>query len=335
MRRVKRARDLVVVALFGAAAACGSTEEAGAPASGSGGTSETGASSAATAGGAGGRGAGGGGAGGQAIDYCAACAAPVQVGALSAPALIEASGLAASAVHAGVYYAQNDSGNAASVFAFDVRGADQGEYRLTGTNNVDWEDLARGPCPAGSCIYVGDIGDNDQVRPSYVVYRFAEPRTLATGAHDVTPERLPFRYPDGSHNAETLLLDPVTSEMAIVTKSAAGARLYVFPKPLTPGVEMVLEDKGAITPPRGLALVTGGSVHPGSRGVLLRTYTGVFFYPKSEGQTLADALTGTACALPAADEPQGETVAWTAQGEGYLTVSEGGSAPIWSVSCGR
>src|SRR5262249_3978534 len=141
-------------------------------------------------------------AGGPTASPCGACAAyasPRESGRVSEPALRELSGLAASRVHAGVYYAHNDSGDRARVVALDARGSALGEFRLAGATATDWEDIAVGPCPRGSCVYLADTGDNDANRPEIALYRVEEPP--APRAHaapvDVAFERFAFRYPDG------------------------------------------------------------------------------------------------------------------------------------------
>ena len=90
--------------------------------------------------------------------------APTSAGTLASPGLVETSGLAASRVHPNVLYAHNDSGDSARIFVVGTNGAAQGVVSVTGAPAVDWEDIAVGKCPSGSCVFVGDIGDNDKVR---------------------------------------------------------------------------------------------------------------------------------------------------------------------------
>jgi hypothetical protein len=313
---------LLLVAL-GVLAGCGSNPGNG---GGAGGSTETVTSSTTQAGSGGSQ---------STPDYCRACSAAEQTGTLAAPALVELSGLVASERNPGAYYAENDSGNAPSVFALDETGKDLGEYQLIGATNIDWEDIARGPCPAGSCVYVGDIGDNSESRDDYALYRFSEPKTLDAGRHPVTFDKFPFVYPDGSHNAETLLLDPTTGETLVVTKVKSGkSSIYAFPLPLTVDKQVTLIKKGKIQPPDGSNRFTGGDVHPTSRGVLLRTYSRLFFYSKDPNQSVVDALLDSApCSIPVGDDKQGEAVAWKLDGSGYLTSSEGKFAPIFASTC--
>jgi hypothetical protein len=295
---------------------------------GSGGAGTTTTSGATTTSSTASSGSGGQGAG-AGVDYCQQCTTSVPLG--SADAVVnEASGLMASDVHDDVFYVHNDSGDSARFFALSQSGTLLATFGVSGASAVDWEDASLGPCPAGSCVYLGDIGDNPETRTSYALYRVPEPATLADAT--LTAEAFPFVYPDGSHNAETLLVHPVTGRVWVVTKASGSALIYRFPATLTPGQTHTLEAMGSIFSPDG-SLVTGGDVHPAGAGVLLRTYLGVYFY-SAASDDLAAALGGSACTMPSAFEMQGETVAWRRDGSGYLTLSEGVGASMNAVSCG-
>lgn len=271
------------------------------------------------------------------VGLCApnACKPPTVRGALRDRAIEEASGLVVSSVHAGIVYVHNDSGDSARFFALEPSGLLRGTFDLAPAQAIDWEDMARGPCGGpGSCLYLADFGDNREKRPSYVIYRVAEPTSFGPGARQAAAEALPFRYPDGSHNAEALLVHPTTGVVTIVTKVALGASgIYELPMPLTPGVEVTVKKLGELTPLGVSPRITGGDVHPAATGVLLRTYTSVLYYAMGPGQSVASALMGTACTLPAPDEPQGEAVGWLPKGDGYMTVSEGVGASLYEVDC--
>ena len=104
--------------------------------------------------------------------------------------------------------------------------------------------------------------------------------------------------------------------------------------PLTPGEQMTAKHVGAIAPTEGSPRYTGGDVHPRGAGVLLRTYTNMFFFPMRPGQSVASALAGSACVVPEAEEEQGESVAWLRNGAGYMTLSEGVGQKLNLVECG-
>lgn len=271
-------------------------------------------------------------------DFCASCGPVTSRGSLANPALDEASGIVASAVHQNRFYSHNDSGDSARFFALDDTGADFGSYAATAVKAVDWEDIAVGPCASGSCVYLADTGDNAEQRASYAIYRTPEPASLAAGAHSVDMESFPFTYPDGSHNAETLLIHPVTGVITIVTKTATPpAGIYELPMPLTPGVSVKAIKRGEVTPIGKSPLFTGGDVGP--RGILLRTKTTVMFYPLASEQSVFQALLASPCSAPAPIEVQGEAIAWLHDGSGYVTVTDmSGNAPaspVSLVSCPR
>jgi len=251
----------------------------------------------------------------------------------------EASGMVASAAHAGVFYVHNDSGDRARFFAIDASGADRGTFDVVGAENVDWEDAARGPCGGATCLYFGDIGGgSSKARAEITVYRVPEPTTvgpaLGPGPHSVTAEAFPLVYPDGAHDAETLLVHPQTGVVTIVTKEKAGpSTIYELPMPLTPLVRATLVKIAQLTVPCGSPRLSGGDIHPAGLGVLIRTDTDVLYYPMASGQSAARALGGSACRLAPPREKNGESIAWTASGDGFVTLSEGARAKLHLAGC--
>lgn len=259
---------------------------------------------------------------------------PVAVGNLPS-ALDETSGLAVSRKNRGVIWAHNDSGDSPRVFALDEKGGLLGEIAFGGATAVDWEDIAVGPCPAGSCVWVGDFGDNGKSRTDYALYRIDEPALDGKpfGKRTIAAQKFPFAYPDGSWNSETLLLHPTTGEIFLVTKvgmSASG--VYRFPSKLEPGTPVTLERVGTAAS-TAMSLVTGGDVSPCGDRVLLRTYFSLLEYTVPPGKGIADALASAPRSVPVAKEPQGEAVAYRPDGRGYFTASEGVAVTLSSTNC--
>jgi hypothetical protein len=256
---------------------------------------------------------------------CPRFLAPAQVGAIAAPAIVEASGLAASTRHPGVFWTHNDSGDTARVFALRADGSLAAEIALAGVTATDVEDIAVGPCDDGSCVFVADIGDNAARRASVSVHRFPEPEALANASVAVTSAT--FRYEDGPHNAESLLVDPVSRAVFVVTKEKAGPS-SLFRVPAAGGIAT---REGALTPPLGSNLVTAGSFARDGGFVALRTYTHAFVFRIAPGDRLADALGRPPCVVPAPSEPQGEAIAFTATGA-LRFLSEGERVPFYEVA---
>ena len=236
--------------------------------------------------------------------------------------LPEGSGLAASRRTPGRFWSHNDSGEAV-LFALDSDGKVTGRVRVTGAAVDDWEAVAVGACPAGSCIYIGDIGDNDAQRRHVTVYRVSEPAE-ASGSAEVSGI---FRatYPDGAHDAESLLV-AADGRLHIVTKGDTGAvSLYRFPADLDTRATMPLERVGKPRndgQPAENDRITDGSVSRDGRWVVLRTKQSLSFY-RSNDFFSGNWRKAGQYAVSALAEPQGEGVAFGSDTGVYL-MSEGG-----------
>lgn len=265
---------------------------------------------------------------------CPACETPTTLGALENPEIAEASGIAASSIHADVYYTHNDAGDSSRFFALTGVGAHLATFKVKKAQNDDWEDIAVGPCDAGSCIHIADIGDNAEKRLDYTLYRVVEPPAMAPVEQSLPADELVFTYEDGPHNAEVLLVHPTTGVVTVVTKEKSGpAFVYELPLPLVVGQKMIAVRRGQVEPPAGDNEFTGGAIHPQATGLLLRTATHLFHYAMQPGQTAADALLADGCSLRTADEKQGEAVTWLRTGDGYVTIGENVGAPVNMSQC--
>ncbi len=235
--------------------------------------------------------------------------------------LPEGSGLAASRRTPGRFWSHNDSGEPV-LFALDGDGRVAGRLTIAGAGVEDWEAVAVGSCPSGSCIYVGDIGDNDAERRRITIYRTAEP---AEASGTAKADAFHATYPDGAHDAESLLVTP-EGRLLIVTKGDTGpVSLYRFPNELRAGTTVTLERVGAPRDPRQPSendRITDGTVSPDGEWIVLRTARALTFY------RAADLLAGNwrqagQVALGDLGEPQGEGVAFASPNSVYL-MSEGG-----------
>ena len=197
----------------------------------------------------------------------------VSQGDVSATPINEASGLAASQLSTNVLWTHNDAGDTNRIFAINGQGVFLGSFTLAGATNVDYEDIAigKGPVPGTSYIYVGDIGDNAETRTNIKLYRTAEPVVSATGGDQsatlTSVDIITLNYPDGAHNAETLLLDPLSGDLTIVTKHTTNVnRVYQAAAP-GPGDQTInLEFKGVMS----WATALGGDVSSSGLEILIK-----------------------------------------------------------------
>ncbi len=250
----------------------------------------------------------------------------VSAGVVASPDLVEASGLAVSRVAPGVLWSHNDSRGTATVYAFTTAGEDLGGYDVPGAFALDWEDMSAGPGPDGedSYLYVGDIGDNFDIRDGLVtVYRVPDedPGDLDGAFSESVP--FTYRYPKGSHNAEALFVDPVEPALYLVTKGREEA--FVFKGSLVPTDGRVnLEIVSTLFLGEE---VSGADMSSDGSTLVLRGYRTVWMWHRDTSVAVSDMLSGDPCEAPSPDERQGEAIAFDMD-LNYWTVSEGSNSPI-------
>lgn len=237
----------------------------------------------------------------------------------------EASGIVASAAYQDVLYVHNDSGDTARFFALNGSCRTRATFVLTGVQARDWEDVSRGP---RGTLWLGDIGDNTASRDRGVLlHRVVEPRPSATGTVQVPSVAFRFRYADGPHDAEALLVHPRTGQVLIVTKGFAGGTVYAAPLPLQAGKPNILTEVGRVPVPQ----VTGGDISPDGTHVVLRNYTAAYEWAV-DGDDVTGALKGEPTRIPLPGSPQGEAITYTRDGRSLIVTSEGGGAAVQEVS---
>jgi hypothetical protein len=248
---------------------------------------------------------------------------------LSDGAIREGSGIEVGLANPDVYWVHNDSGDTARIFAVDATGATRRTYVLGGATATDIEDIdaGPGPLPGVPYLYVADIGDNSEHRTNAAIYRVPEPAVTAGPTVTLAGvETLWISYPDGPHNAESLVVDPQTGEMFVIAKPASGgpAAVYRAPANLAAGSHTVLTRAGTLQLPTGSTNVTtAADVSPDGSELVVRTYAAVLVWHRQASTSVADALATAPCQGPVPPESQGEAVAFHTDGRGYVTMSEG------------
>lgn len=171
------------------------------------------------------------------------------------PAVVESSGLALVGDRV---VTTNDSGDSARVFVVDPATGRTTKQVRWDADPSDVEALA----PAGDGhIWVGDIGDNRDVRPTVTVTRLD-----VTGAGAATSYEL--RHPERPHDAEALMTHPVTGQLFVVTKGTFSGTVLQAPLELEEGEVNDLTAVG-----RTPGIVTDAAFLAGGGAVVVRTYS--------------------------------------------------------------
>lgn len=264
-----------------------------------------------------------------------------EAGILDDERLDEVSGLTPSPRNRDVLWMLNDSGDLARLYAVSTTGHLLGILYLRGVENVDFEDLAAGPCPpglvgapgSGACLWVADTGNNGGDRSEFVVHVVPEPVVdPIAGFPNVAAEQIahyPFRYPDAVRDSEAFALAPDASTFYVFEKvDGAPSHVYRHAGPFVDGERSDLEPVATLQAP-GFdiplgRMITGAAMHPGGRRLLLRVYTGSYEYRLPEGADWASLATVEPLRVAAGplSEPQGEAITYDHAGSGIYTVSE-------------
>lgn len=233
----------------------------------------------------------------------------------------ESSGIGYSLRFPGLLWTHNDAGHGPLLYGIERDGSLRGTVRLDGAAAVDWEDLEVAPCDAGSCIWVGDVGDNAEGRREIALLRIPE---VEPGPDvRVTPDVFPAVIPDGPRDIEALYVLPGERVFLVTKGRNHPVTVYRYPPPLRPGERVVLEEVQRLTErrPRLREWVTGASASPDGEVVAVRSYSTLTFY-RTTSEGLAPLPGGRVSLLPLG-EPQGEAVAIGADGEVVLTSESG------------
>lgn len=245
--------------------------------------------------------------------------------------LKETSGIAASHLNKNILYVHNDSGDTSRFFAISPNGQLKESFYFKG-DAIDCEDIAVGPGPekGKSYVYLGDIGDNHHERRTIEIYRFQEPALTAAKTVNLKCSTFYFRYPDGQHDAETLMVDPVEKLFYIVTKREDSVGVYTAPlnASFTDTISLKLQCKLHF---KGLPLlkwITAGDISADGKQILLRSYQNIYYWKRKPGEPVWKAMQGNPQELTHKAERQGEAVGFTTDGKGFYSTSEGKNAPL-------
>ena len=198
--------------------------------------------------------------------------------------------------------------------------ADRGTWVLEQALDAapDFEALASATLNGQAYLYIADIGDNSDNRATINIYRCKEP--TITGSDDtlldVNTEKIVCAYPGGNpptHNdAETLLVDPDTGDMYIISKRDAAAGCYRLLHADSYTGTQTLTFMGAIWTPASITAnatgsnsgyYTGGAINDNGDLIALRNYTHIYMFRRKPRQPIYHALLATGVSVPAFNQP--------------------------------
>jgi hypothetical protein len=250
-------------------------------------------------------------------------------------ALDEASGAVHCSWAPHAMWVIEDGGAGPMLYLVDVRnGRVMSRLQLaTGWTNEDWEDLAHWTDANGQrWLGIGEIGDNNGLRPMRRVYALTEPTGIDTAgsavqSHQPTTSKVwTYIYADGPRDAESMFADP-DGRIYLVSKRDMRNRLYVLPAEPTLG-----GDTAKYLGDLPLYMTTAADrlqLPNGRSPIVVRSYGRLYYWDAAPSEAACDVLQRVPTRLPYTEqEAQGEIFAWLTDGT-YVLLSEkaGGVSP--------
>lgn len=267
---------------------------------------------------------------------------------LDTKVMSEASGLTESTNNPNFLWTHNDSGDKARIFLIDTVAKLKATVWFANVEQRDWEDMASGPGPEDgkNYIYVGDIGDNNAKHKYKFIYRIEEPVIDLTRSDTIVSkvDQIKFELPDGSRDSESLMLDPLTRDIYIVSKREEKVNLYRLPYPQSTSEPIKAElalAKLEFNQYQGKAVSKNGSetlingyhssyynqvvsadISKDGQEILIKSYSSVYYWKRENNENIAETLKRMPTILPYKPEAQGEAITFDLNGNGYFTLNE-------------
>ena len=273
----------------------------------------------------------------------------VKSGTIDIPALAELSGLAASRLRDDVLWAHNDSGNDPILFAIGTDGRNLGTFRVEGATHVDWEDIASFEKDGVSYLVIGDVGDNEAVRPEVRLIFVREPSLRGDGPpeHGVLAVAwsVPFRYEDGPRDCESVAVDADGGRILLMSKRVVPAAVYSIPiRPPEGNAVTATKVAEAVKIPqpddaglgrnllgRYASQPTGMDISPDGTRVIVQTYTEGWLFRREPGASWRQVFAAEPERIRVPRMRQVEAVAFGRAGRSLFVSGEFRPSPLFRL----
>jgi hypothetical protein len=132
-------------------------------------------------------------------------------------------------------------------------------------------------------------------------------------------ERYHLTYPDGARDAEAFVLDPIDKKLYLFTKREKSIRLYSCPLPFKNQQQHTLVFEQELP----FHKIVGADISVNGYILLLKDYDNIYCYKDRNNRSLPQWLKNEPpFRIPYMPEPQGESIAWSADQDAFVTLSE-------------
>lgn len=247
-------------------------------------------------------------------------------------------------------WVHNDSGDSPTLYALDHTGAHRGTVQIKGAFARDWEAMTSFMKNGQQYFLIGDVGDNKERKGSVTFYVLKAPTVLEdteieyafTGTYDI-----------GSSDVEALFVDPKDGLLYLFSKGRDGKHHILqgsIPnKPLP--IENLVEAKTTAPPNIEFTAIsstkwsdlpidknhqnqyiTDATIHSDGHLIVRRNYLSASLWIRQENQSILEAMQSQPCKIPLPLQPQGETIAFSIDGQSLWTISEGSNPFVYQIA---
>ncbi|MFZ1706086.1 MAG: hypothetical protein WAT79_17200 [Saprospiraceae bacterium] len=245
----------------------------------------------------------------------------ISLGTISNKDLNEVSGMVSSRIMPGHFWVHNDSGDNSSLYLINEKAEHLNTITIAGITNRDWEDIAifNEVASQKSLLLIGDFGDNLAQYHFGTIYIIAEP-ILLQGQDSIIPliSKIVFKFADGPRDCETLMVDPITGDIYLVSKREPQVALYKIDYPFNTS-DTVVAEKLMVLP---FTQMVAGDISADGKDIIIKSYDEIFYFRRKIVESLVEALSKNPIKVPYIREPQGEAIAWSMDGKSMYTLSE-------------
>lgn len=263
----------------------------------------------------------------------------------------EASGITRSRRDNNVLWVNNDSGNAAEIYAINP----QGERLATVTipdidlEWLDWEDMASFEMDGKAYLMIADVGDNFESHWQYHLYFIEEPdlsQYQKGEKFELKPEWvMRFMYEDGPRDCEAVAVDEKHGKILLLTKRNDPPVLYRLPlkKIRATKAKRMGEVKPMPMPKeRHYRIVdfldytkmpTAMDIAPDGSGIVVLTYGNAFYFPTNgvEDDWLS-VLNSTPKTIELPPLKQAEAIGFDHSGQHVFVTGERRPTPLLNIN---
>ena len=259
-----------------------------------------------------------------------------KMGTVDSGQINEISGLIATE---NTLWVHNDSGDSPTLYALSTNGIHKGTVNITNAFARDWEAMTSFTKDGQQYFLIGDVGDNKERKGMVTFYVIKAP----THFNDIKADySFTGTYDIGSKDVEAMFVDPIDNSLYLLSKGRDGQH-HILKSAIPeqpPILENPIEAKTTAPPDVQFSTVyskkwsdlpipknqqsqyiTDAAIHQDGTLIVRRNYLSASLWVRTDNQSIDELLQTKPCKIPLPLQPQGESIAFSPNGQYLWTIS--------------